>query len=183
MPKTKPTDVGLIGGTQSGTSRVNHARACLVPQLSTWGRGCSATGPLIGFAEASQPTMHAYLGLCAFAGLRLGETSAVQAGDVDFLGRRLHVQRQVQRMRGGPAEIRRPKYGSERTVYLPDRLLEMLAVHIERFGAADDNWLFFTGQGRPLPPSRWTAGGNGQPAGPARRAFICTPCATSMRPA
>lgn len=103
--------------------------------------------------DASNPRMRAYLALCAFAGLRLGEASAVSLDDVDFLGRTLHVQRQVQRTRGGPAELRQPKYGSERTVYLPNRLVEILAVHIERIGTGVDGWLFFTADDRPLPPS------------------------------
>ena len=73
--------------------------------------------------------------------------------DVDFLGRRLHVRRQVQRRRGGPAELRQPKYGSERTIYLPNRLVEILARHVEQTGTAAEGWLFYTGDGRPVPPS------------------------------
>jgi integrase len=103
--------------------------------------------------DRSRPSMRAYLGVCAFAGLRLGEASGLNLEDVDFLGRRLHVRRQVQRRRGGPAELRQPKYGSERTIYLPDRLVEMLARHVERTGTAAEGWLFHTGEGRPLPPS------------------------------
>jgi len=103
--------------------------------------------------HVSEPRMQAYLGLCAFAGLRLGEASAVGLGNVDFLGRRLHVRQQVQRRRGGQAELRQPKYGSERTVYLPNRLVEMLALHIETTGTAADGWLFFTADNRPIPPS------------------------------
>ncbi|MGB8385975.1 MAG: site-specific integrase [Dermatophilaceae bacterium] len=108
---------------------------------------------------ASEDRMKAYVAVCAFAGLRLGETSGLKVSDVDFLRRTLTVKRQVQRRRGGPAEIRGPKYGSERTVYVPDELLQMLASHVEHFGTASDGWLFFTGAGRPLPPttvnSRW----------------------------
>ena len=103
--------------------------------------------------DRSRTNMRAYLGVCAFAGLRLGEASGLNLEDVDFLGRRLHVRRQVQRRRGGPAELRQPKYGSERTIYLPDRLVEMLARHVERTGPAAEGWLFSTGDGRPLPPS------------------------------
>jgi integrase len=103
--------------------------------------------------DRSRPNMQAYLGVCAFAGLRLGEASAVNLEDVDFLGRRLQVHRQVQRRRGGPAELRQPKYGSERTIYLPNRLVELLARHIERTGTAAEGWLFYTGDGRPIPPS------------------------------
>jgi len=68
--------------------------------------------------------------VCAFAGLRLGEVSALQPGDVDFLTRRIHVRRQVQAVKGG-TEVRLPKRGSERSVDVPDELLLMLARHLE----------------------------------------------------
>jgi hypothetical protein len=135
-------------------------------------RSCACPGPLpaVGVSPpTSQPSatgngsLNARAPTCrqtwvsapspAFAGLRLGEASAVNLGDVDFLGRRLHVRRQVQRRRGGPAELRQPKYGSERTIYPPSRLVEMLARHVERAGTAAEGWLFYTSDGRPIPPS------------------------------
>ena len=97
--------------------------------------------------------MRSYIALCAFAGLRLGEASGIQAQDIDFLRRSLEVRRQVQRRVGGPAELRAPKYGSERTVHLPESLVQLLAAQIERFGVASEGWIFFTADGRPLPPS------------------------------
>ena len=41
-------------------------------------------------------------------------------------------------------EIRPPKYGSERTVYVPDGLVTMLAEHVRLYRAGDDpdRWLF-----------------------------------------
>jgi len=72
----------------------------------------------------------AFVALCAFAGLRLGEAAAVQLGDVDFLRRTLAVSRQVQRVNGGAVEIRAPKYGSERTVFLASELVKILARHV-----------------------------------------------------
>ena len=42
------------------------------------------------------------------------------------LRRALSVRRRVQRAGGGKVEIRPPKYGSERTVYLPDELIQLL---------------------------------------------------------
>ena len=62
--------------------------------------------------EAADESFQPFLGLCAFAGLRLGEAAAVQVGDVDFLRRTLKVSRQVQRGGGPNVEIRPPKYGS-----------------------------------------------------------------------
>jgi len=103
--------------------------------------------------EASEPRMRLYIALCAFAGLRLGEASAIQISDVDFLRRSLEVRRQVQRRRGGPAEIRTPKYGSERVVHLPESLIKVLSAQTTQFGVASGGWIFFTAEGRPLPPT------------------------------
>ncbi|MGC5584134.1 tyrosine-type recombinase/integrase [Ornithinimicrobium sp. W1665] len=103
--------------------------------------------------EASEPRMKAYVELAAYAGLRLGEISAVQVGDVDFLRRVLHVRRQVQARPGGPPEVREPKYESVRDVPIPDELVQTLARHVEDHGVSSQGWLFFTGAGRPMPPS------------------------------
>jgi integrase len=97
--------------------------------------------------EAAEPDFAPFIALAAFAGLRLGECAGLQAGDVHFLKRQLRVARQVQR-----DEIRAPKYGSERTVYLPDGLLAMLADlirdrHLTTKPAAA--WLCVTAVGRP----------------------------------
>jgi integrase len=95
-----------------------------------------------------------YIALCAFAGLRLGEASAVQLGDIEFMQRKLRVRRQVQRAGGGAVEITPPKYGSERDVSLPDELLTMLARHVENGVVGRERWLFGTG----TPPHQNTVG-------------------------
>jgi integrase len=86
----------------------------------------------------------ALIAVCAFAGLRRGEASALRVSDVDFLRKEIHVARQVQWTDDGRMEIRRPKYASERTVYIPDRLITLLAEHVRRFRPGDDpdRWLF-----------------------------------------
>ena len=94
--------------------------------------------------EAAEAPYRAFFALAAFAGLRLGEAAGLRVSDIDFLGRSLRVARQVQRERGGGVEIRAPKYGSERTVYIADGLAQILARHIERHRPGDDpdRWLF-----------------------------------------
>ena len=87
-------------------------------------------------------------------GLRLGEAAALKVGDVDFLRRQVHVRRQVQRLTGGEVDIRLPKYNSERTVHIPDALVEMLAQHVE-LGLFND-WLF--ARVEDLPPHQNTMG-------------------------
>jgi integrase len=92
--------------------------------------------------------------VCAFAGLRLGEASALQLGDVDFLPRKLAVHRQA--VRGdGALEVRLPKYGSERTVAAAPALIEMLAEHAARYELVgnSDAWLFPSATGGPAAPS------------------------------
>ncbi|MFE5292995.1 tyrosine-type recombinase/integrase [Isoptericola sp. NPDC056618] len=112
--------------------------------------------------EASDPYRRPLVYLSAFAGLRLGEVAAVKATDVDFLRRRLHVARQVQRQKGGGLVQRAPKYGSERDVYLPDSIVQMLAQHLEEFGIPLGGWLVMAGNSSgPLPPTTahawWTS--------------------------
>jgi integrase len=100
--------------------------------------------------EAAEPWFRPQIALCAFAGLRLGESSAVRVGDIDFLRRRLNVARQVQRGGKGEISVTLPKYGSERTVFLPDALLEMLARHVEDIGVrGKEQWLFTGPTGDP----------------------------------
>jgi integrase len=100
--------------------------------------------------DAADRDFRAFVALCAFAGLRLGEAAAVQVGDVDLSGRILLVRRQVQRERGGGVEIRSPKYGSERTVYLVDGLVTIVKAHITRLsGRGAERWLFHGENGNP----------------------------------
>lgn len=95
-------------------------------------------GKLVNGAEGP---MRAYVALCAFAGLRLGEACGVKVGDVDFLRKRLIVERQIQRDGVNPREAP-PKWGSERTVYLPDELVTILSQHVAAYPPAPDGWLF-----------------------------------------
>ena len=86
----------------------------------------------------------AFIGLCAFGGLRLGEAAALKVSDVDFIRKLIRVDRQVQRANGKQVEIRPPKYGSNRTIYAPDGLIELLSEHVRVQVPGDDpdRWLF-----------------------------------------
>ena len=108
--------------------------------------------------QSADGPFKAFLGLCGFAGLRLGEAAGLQVGDIDFLRRTLQVSRQIQRAGGGRIEIRHPKYGSERTIYLAPALVSMLTEHIRDHLPDNDpsRWLF-TGVGDD-PPHQNTVG-------------------------
>ncbi|MET7989835.1 tyrosine-type recombinase/integrase [Amycolatopsis sp. NPDC005232] len=99
---------------------------------------------------AANDTFGVFVALCAFAGLRLGEAAAVQVRDIDFLRKQLTVARQVQRAGGKKVDIRLPKYGSERVVFLPQALLDTLSAHIAKLdGAGRERWLFLGEEGNP----------------------------------
>jgi len=98
-----------------------------------------------------------FVALCAFAGLRLGEAAAVQIGDVNFLRKSLSVRRQVQRVNGGAVDVRAPKYGSERTIYLADTLVDLLAQHAATYGTNRSQQWLFVGEGDD-PPHQNTVG-------------------------
>ncbi len=86
----------------------------------------------------ANPGFQAFVAMAAFAGLRLGEAAGLQVAEINFLRRSLDVRRQVQRAGVGAVEVRAPKYGSERLVYLPDSQLEVLAGHITQHWPGDD---------------------------------------------
>ena len=97
-------------------------------------------GRILGGADDD---FRAFVALCAFAGLRLGEAAGVQVGDVDFLRRQLAVSRQLQRD-GREVAVRPPKYGSERVVYLPEQLVTLLSEHVATYRPDGEpgRWLF-----------------------------------------
>lgn len=90
-----------------------------------------------------------FVEVCVFAGLRLGEAAGLQLGDVNFLGRAIDVRRQVQGSSITSATIVPPKYGSERTIYVPGELTAALSAHVAKEGLTDPGaQLFRTPLGR-----------------------------------
>lgn len=99
--------------------------------------------------KAAEPWFATFIALCAFAGLRSGEAAAVQAGDIAWTARKLHVRRQAQ-WSTGTVSIVPPKHGSERTVDLPNELVTMLSRHVGEVGVrGDEGWLFGSTQWTP----------------------------------
>lgn len=119
------------------------AKAMTIPSPADVGR----------LLRESTPAFAAFVAVCAFAGLRLGEAAALQVGDINFLRREIHVRRQVQRAPGRhQVEVRAPKYGSERTVFAPEALLQLLAEHLRQHAPGDDadRWVFPGDRGLPI---------------------------------
>lgn len=94
--------------------------------------------------DNAEPERRVFIALCAFAGLRLGEAAALQAGDFDLAAGSVMIKRQVQRAGGDRVEIRVPKYGSERVVHMPPALVLLVRAQIELAGRERPGreWLF-----------------------------------------
>lgn len=132
-------------------------------KLRATGGGAGVTLPKLPRAtkltipEASQvakvmagaaPHFRPFIGLCAFAGLRLGEAAGLQVRDIDFEGHRLHVQRQIQGNTNGASRVAAPKHGSDRWVPVPADLTAMLQDHVDGIGTlGDEGWLFASDAG------------------------------------
>jgi integrase len=99
--------------------------------------------------RAADDEFRAYVALCAFAGLRKGEAAGTQVEDVEFLKRQLTISRQLQRD-GREMAVCPPKYGSERTLYLPDDLVPLLSGHVATYVDQDGERWLFTSDGKPL---------------------------------
>jgi integrase len=103
--------------------------------------------------RAAEDGFAAFIAVCALAGLRRGEASALRVSDVEFLRKEIRVSRQVQWTDDGRMELYPPKYGSERTVYIPDQLVTILAEHVRLYRPGDnpDRWLFPGARNAELP--------------------------------
>jgi integrase len=72
----------------------------------------------------------AFIAVCAFAGLRLGEAAGLQVGDVDRDRNTISVRRQVQGTSIPTTAVVPPKAGSEREIFVPAELIEMLSLNL-----------------------------------------------------
>lgn len=81
--------------------------------------------------------------LAAGTGLRQGEAFGLTVDRVDFLRRRVTIDRQLTTVTGRAPEFGPPKTTSSvRTVPLPTVVVDALAVHLAAFGTGPDGLLF-----------------------------------------
>jgi len=89
-------------------------------------------------------------------GLRQGEACGLTVDRVDFLRRKVTIDRQlVTPMRGKPAHGPTKTPASVRVIPLADSVGEALAEHIRQFPPGESGLLFTTAKGEPLPRPRW----------------------------
>lgn len=94
--------------------------------------------------RANMPAdMAASVTLAAGAGLRLGEVLGLSVDRVDFLRRQVRVDRQLVLPKSGPPRFGPPKtQASNRTIPLPQSVVDALAAHLEEHGEGPDRLIF-----------------------------------------
>lgn len=117
------------------------------------------TGEEVAKLLSAMPDNYRILGLLAAgAGLRQGEALGLTADRIDFLRRKLTVDRQLVTLDGQQPHLAPPKTeASARTVPLGDVVLDALAEHLRRFPPGEDGLLVTYGDGRPVRRNRFGA--------------------------
>jgi integrase len=108
--------------------------------------------------DASPARWSAMVVLAAGAGLRHGECLGLSVDRVDFLRRKLIVDRQLVTVPGSPPTLSPPKTrASVREVPLPTVVGEALARHLELYGTGEHGLLFVTPNGQPMRRTAYSA--------------------------
>ncbi|MCA9583445.1 MAG: site-specific integrase [Myxococcales bacterium] len=100
----------------------------------------------------------ALIHLAVATGVRQGEAFGLTADRVDFLRRQLRIDRQMIPGRGGPRFGPPKTKRSNRTIPIPQTLVEDLSEHVARFGVGDDGLLFTAQDGGPVRRSTFNGG-------------------------
>jgi integrase len=92
---------------------------------------------LIVAAEEEDPLWGMFVNVSATAGTRRGETCALRWEDVDFEAGRLHVRRAICKGIAGPTELKAPKTGRERSLFIGERFFDGI-----RLLRCETGWIF-----------------------------------------
>lgn len=124
---------------QDGFVAKNPVRGAKRPRVDTTPAVPYTAEELARLREAAPPWFRVAVTLGASCGLRQAEAAGLTADRIDFLGRRLTVDRQLVTPSAGEPTLGPPKtQRSYRTVPLADVALEDLASHLEQHGTGKD---------------------------------------------
>jgi integrase len=107
-------------------------------------------------AEAIDPRYRALIILAAGTGMRQGECFGLTVDRVDFLRKRLTVDRQRNPEKAGENLFGPTKTAaSNRTIPMPEIVVNALAEHLSQFGEGPERLIFMTTTGAPMHRNRW----------------------------
>ena len=110
-----------------------------------------ATDTVVAIRSAMPEHLRALVTLAAGTGLRQGEAFGLTVDRVDFLRRRLVVDRQLTTVTGRAPQFGPPKTDAgHRTIPLPAVVVDELAEHLRRFPRGPGGLVFTNGNGDPL---------------------------------
>jgi integrase len=112
---------------------------------------------VLAIVEAHGDRWQALPVVAAACGLRQGELFGLHRSDVDFLGRWVHVRRQLKRLKSGPAMFALPKGGKVRKVPLPQWAGLQLAELLRRYDIAESDPPALGPITGPVPGMLWTS--------------------------
>jgi integrase len=146
----------LERAVEDGLIRVNPVRSVRPPKAPPHETRVPTTAEVEAVAAAIELRYRAMVLVAAWAGLRIGECAGLQRRDVDLLGRKIHVRRQVTEVRGVREVAPLKTEASRRTVPIPAFLAEELAAHMEAFvGPEPEAHLFTAPEGGLLGRASW----------------------------
>lgn len=151
-PSTIRTRVSYVTMVVNGAIRDQHLvrdpmKGVPLPRLPKDEMHIPLPDEVRSILESSHDHFRAFWAVCAFAGLRPGEAAGLKVEDIRWLQRELRVDRQVQPGGKGKVDIKPPKFGSQRTVFIPERLVKLLSQHVE--SGTNGEWLFMGSFGNP----------------------------------
>ena len=113
--------------------------------------------PAIHKLTAAMPERwRAAVTLAAGTGMRQGEVFGLTVDRIDFLRRRVVVDRQLVILAGREPYLGAPKTdSSDRIIPLPQVVVDALAAHLAAFPPGPDGLVFTTASGRPVRRSNW----------------------------
>ena len=110
-----------------------------------------------GIASAVPERLHALVLVSAGLGLRQGEACGLTRDRVDFLRRRVTIDRQLVCYAREIPSLAPPKTAASiRTIPLPDVVGEVLAQHIATYNVEPGALLFTNSHGDPIHRSKWS---------------------------
>lgn len=128
----------LSTAVRDGALFANPAREVKIPDADQMPRSqYIPAGEIVSLTASMEKKDGLLVIFAAFTGLRAGECGGLRVGDIDFLGRKILVQRSVCEAHGR-IQFTTPKSNKARSVPVPQFLIDLLAEHLAKRGVAAD---------------------------------------------